>query len=81
MADGIVVHASDPLGAVQGKLWSDDLPSAQHRGESAALTAPAPPDPLPQDRDNRPGSWRHQSRDITLGVDYATARVPPSREL
>jgi hypothetical protein len=77
VADGIVVHASDPLGAVQGKLWSDDLPSAQHRGESAALTAPAPPDPLPQDRDNRPGSWRHQSRDITLGADYATARVPP----
>ena len=45
VADGLVVHASDPLGAVQGKLWSDDLPSAQHRGESAALTAPAPPDP------------------------------------
>jgi intein/homing endonuclease len=76
VADGVVVHSLDPVDAVQGKLWSDDLPSAQHRGESAALTAPAPHDPSPQDRDNRPGSGWHHGRDTAVGADSVMARVP-----
>ena len=76
VADGIVVHSSGPLGAVQGKLWSDDLLSARHHGGCAAPTVPAPPDPLLQDRDNRPGSGWHQNQDLTVSADYAMARVP-----
>jgi len=76
VADGIVVHSSGPLDAVQGKLWSDDLLSARHHGGCAAPTAPAPPDPLLQDRDNRPGSGWHQNQDLTVSADYAMARVP-----
>jgi intein/homing endonuclease len=76
VADGIVVHSSGPVGAVQGKLWSDDLPLAQPRSGCAALTAPAPPDPPPRDRDDRPGNGWHQNRDITVGADYVTAQVP-----
>jgi intein/homing endonuclease len=76
VADGIVVHSSDPVGAVQGKLWSDDLPSARHRGGSAALTAPTSPDPLPRDRDDPAGSGWYQNRDITVDADYVMARVP-----
>lgn len=76
VADGIVVHSSGPLGAVQGKLWSDDLLSARHHGGCAAPTAPAPPNPLLQDRDNGPGSGWHQNQDLTVSADYAMARVP-----
>jgi intein/homing endonuclease len=76
VADGIVVHSSGLLGAVQGKLWSDDLLSARHHGGCAAPTVPAPPDPLLQDRDNRPGSGWHQNQDLTVSADYAMARVP-----
>jgi hypothetical protein len=47
-----------------------------YRGGCAALTAPAWPDPLLRDRDDRPGSGWHEDRDITVDADYVMARVP-----